>query len=94
MKCNRTGALELDFKKTHGMYIGNLWRDANFQSIRSLKNEDLFTFEDELKSLFDTFRSIYGPLPWNEPAKRFNDGDFSVLDKIEELRNETNLVVS
>lgn len=85
MRCNKFGELETDLKKSHGTYMGPLWRDANFQTVKSLKNE-LVTFRDELESLFDTFRRIYGPLPWDKQAKRFNDGDFSSIERIEAKR--------
>lgn len=66
--------------------------DANIQTPSALQGE-LRTFKDELHTIIDSYRNIYGQFPWSELAKRYNDGDVTVLPEIVKLRQTIDVKV-
>lgn len=68
--------------------------DANYQTVKSLRCDKLRTYKDELHTIMDTWRRVYGPFPWNDLAKKYNGGDLKVVPEIEKLRNTVDLKVS
>lgn len=68
--------------------------DANVQTIKSLRLSGPRTFKDELHTIIDSWRLLYGKLPWAELANAYGQGVGSIASKIEKLRKNTNLKVN
>lgn len=66
--------------------------DANIQHPKLLDAERPYSFQNELISIIYTWRSLYVEFPWSELAESYNEGDFSVFEKIFELRESANKV--
>lgn len=66
--------------------------DANVQRTKSLLGE-LRTFKDELYTIVDSWRNIYGTFPWSELANNCNRGDASKILNIIAMRKIVNLKV-
>lgn len=68
--------------------------DANVQPTESLDRNHLRTFKNELHAVIDSWRTIYGPLPWAKLAQQYNYGDVKAVERIEKARNEIDLKVT
>lgn len=66
--------------------------DATVQTTNSLRGLPK-TFKDELHTIIESWRNIYGKPPWAELAEKFNYGDVSVVSEIIKLRESANLKV-
>lgn len=76
---------EYDVLTVDGKQYHHILSDAHVQTSNSLNGLPL-TYRDELHTITDSWRRIYGPLPWHEQAEKYNDGDITVVEKILEKR--------
>lgn len=54
----------------------------------------MYTYEDELRTILDSWRNIYASFPWLELAVKYRDGDTSALYDIEKERKKNNITVN
>lgn len=67
--------------------------DANIQTSELLNYDHLHTFKDELRTIIESWRNIYGPFPWCGLAEQYGDGDVKAVSAISKARREVDLRV-
>lgn len=67
--------------------------DANVQPSRSLHGDHLRDYKDELHTIIDSWRCIYGKLPWAALADKYNAGNITTVVDIQKMRQQIKLKV-